>query len=526
MSEYSRHFGISNRKTKVELGVTTEQNAIVKIRSRGQSISKHETGPGQHSWNVTLSDPEGRYSVVVVNPNRSKLSLFLHLRFYVLSLEDTRPHTNAALLVGAAGLSTILLGIAAPSSNASLLIITLQFFGAASLLHIVGFIYKVPLFFLSSLGTFVLANIFCLGSLTRWIRSAYRILSGMDLPLVISLYLTIQTSIALFLIPIYVGRTGLIPEKNITFEMSQANPLLGVCDHIEPGTDENVIRNHFKLISSLGSEWVRLDMGWEQIEPSRGDWRFDFWDSLVRISSHYGLRILPILSGTPRWASSHPDLDSYYAYPPRDLSDFRNFVRKVVERYGRKIYYWEIWNEPDAQFWRGTIQEYCELLQVTSSVLRAVDQTTKLVLGGISSTGLPFFKELLSLGALDHVDLVGIHLYGSDADELLKRAEDFLQVLDGSRTPIPVWVTEIGLSTPFQHNAEETQAGFLKQTFTKLSAIPRIQRIFWYELKDSGLLFFWREHNFGLVRFDLSPKASYRAYVSMAETLRQDEAVE
>ena len=524
-SEYSRYFGISDQKTLVEIKVTTQQKAVVKIRSRGVSIFKRRISPGTYSWNVTLVDPEGEYTLVVGNPCRSRLSLVLHLGFYVISVETERPHVDAALLVMAVGLSTLLLGLATSPLNVPSFMIALHFLGAASFLHSMGFIFKVPLFFLSSLIAFILTNIFFLGLLARWIRSTPTVLRGLDLSVIIGLCLSIQISTAFFLIPTYIGKTGLIPEKDVTLKMVHANPMLGVCDHLEPGTDERIIRNHFKLIGSLGAEWVRLDMSWEKIEPAQDTWRFEHWDSLVRISSHYGLRILPVISGTPRWASSHPDLDSYHTYPPRDFTDFGIFIRKVVERYGRKIYLWEIWNEPDAQFWKGSTQEYCRLLQETDSALRVADPTAKIVLGGVSSTSLHFLKELLSLGALDYVDIVGIHLYGSDSGDVLKRAENFIDVLDESSETIPVWVTEIGLSTPFQYNTEEDQASFLERVFTELSTMSRIQRLFWYELKDSGLLFFWSEHNFGLVRFNLTPKASFRAYLRLAETLRRDQSM-
>jgi len=508
-----------------EIKVTTQQKAIIKIRSRGVSIFKRRIGPGAYSWNVTLVDPKGEYTLVVGNPCRSRLSLILHLGFYVVSVENERPYVDAALPVMAVGLSTLLLGLAISPLRVPSYPIVLLFLGTASFLHSMGFIFKVPLFFLSSFTALILTNILSLVLLTRWIRSTSPVLRGLDFSVVVGLCLSIQMSTIIFLAPIYVGRTGLIPEKDIALPIVQANPLLGVCDHLETGTDESTIRNHFRLMNSLGAEWVRLDMRWEHIEPTPDTWRFEYWDSLVRISSHYGLRILPVVSGTPRWASSRPDVDSYHTYPPRDFSDFGTFIRKVVERYGRKIYFWEIWNEPDAQFWRGSTQEYCRLLQETDSTLRVVDPTAKMILGGVSVTGLHFLKELLSLGALDYVDIVGVHLYGSDSGEVLKRAKDFIRVLGESRGTLPIWVTEIGLSTPFQYNAKENQAEFLGHAFTELSTIGRIEKLFWYELKDSGLLFYWSEQNFGLVRFDLTPKASFRVYIKMAETLRRGKSL-
>jgi len=523
-SNYSRRFGISGPKTIVEIEVVVQQRMIVKIRSRGKSIFKRMVGPGDHSWNVTLGDVEGRYSLVIGNPNRSRLSLLLHLKFYVSSLEEERPYVDAAFITLISGLSAVVLGSVTSSSKALPFIDVLFFLGTSLFLHLVGFAFRAPLFFLSSLAVLILANIFSLILIFRWARSVQGVLSCMNTSFIIGLYLSIQVLTALFFIPLYVGRTNLVTERTVESEIIEANPVFGVCDHLEPGTDEDIIRNHFRLIRSLGAKWVRLDMAWEQIEPIQDTWEFKLWDSIMRISSHYGLQVLPVISKTPRWASSRPDLDSYSVYPPRYLGDFRDFIRKVVERYGRRIYYWEIWNEPDAQYWRGSAQEYYRLLQEVRSVFEVVDPTAKIVLGGISCYGLSFLKELLSLGALDVIDIIGIHLYGGDADEALEKLKVFLRVLDEEKDAKPLWITEIGSSTTLWYGAEELQAKFLERTFPTLLLASRVQRIFWYELKDSGLIFLWAEHNFGLVRFDLTPKASYQAYRRMARTLNPDDS--
>jgi GH35 family endo-1,4-beta-xylanase len=307
-----------------------------------------------------------------------------------------------------------------------------------------------------------------------------------------------------------------VTEREIPHFEVDPNPMLGVCDHLEPGTAEVILRNHLRLTRSVGANWIRLDMSWEDIEPKQDVWRFDFWDILVRVSSHYGIRILPVISRTPRWASSRPDSNLYYAYPPRDLKDFGDFIQKVVERYGRKIYYWEIWNEPDAQFWRGSVGGFYRLLKEARSTLRETDPTARIVLGGISFEGISFLEELFLLNAVDVIDVVGIHLYGRGPNDVSKKLEEFLGVINRSGTAKPVWVTEIGKPTLPQYRSEDHQADFLKKTLLDLSSNPQVEKIFWYELKDSGLVPFWREHNFGLVKFDLTPKVSYEAYLSIA----------
>ncbi len=521
-SERRLRFGIGGAKTKIEIEVAVQKIAVVKIRSSEKSIYKRELSPGKHSWNITLAERDGRYSLAIGNPGRSKLNVLLRLRFFVLATDKVRPHVDASIPVILIGVSIVLTGLAAPSSNAILLNSIFCLLGTASYLHFVGYFFRVPVFFLSSLVAFVSANVLFLDLSFRWMRPQLTNLHWMESSFVLGILLSIQALLAALVIPVYVGRTGLVAEREFPHQIVDGNPFLGVCDHLDSGTDENVIRNHFRLTTSLGVEWVRLDMSWEEIEPTRGAWSFDFWDSLVRLSSSYNLRILPVISRTPRWASSRPDSESYHTYPPRDLADYGEFIRKVVERYGKKIYYWEIWNEPDAQYWRGSAAEYFQLLEATRSILKTVDPAAKIVMGGISFEEPHFLEELLSLGALDVVDIFGLHLYGESHIEVLHSFDHLLDMMESLGTTQSIWITELGSPTRPRGGAEEHQADFLERTITALSSVSRVQKIFWYELKDSGLVYLWSEHNFGLVKFDLTPKASYNAYLRVAESVRSD----
>ncbi|MFN0123421.1 MAG: GH39 family glycosyl hydrolase, partial [Blastocatellia bacterium] len=63
------------------------------------------------------------------------------------------------------------------------------------------------------------------------------------------------------------------------------------------------------------------------------------------------------------WKPGDPYNDIYlgWAYPPRDYQKWAELVRQwvlhSVERYGREevlTWWWELWNEPDIAYWKGT----------------------------------------------------------------------------------------------------------------------------------------------------------------------------
>ncbi|HEY6403555.1 MAG TPA: beta-xylosidase, partial [Blastocatellia bacterium] len=84
------------------------------------------------------------------------------------------------------------------------------------------------------------------------------------------------------------------------------------------------------------------------------------------------------------WEPGKPYADIYtgWAYPPKDYAKWSELVRRwvshSVERYGKEEvlkWYWELWNEPDISYWKGTPEEYNKLYDYTAdAVKRALPQ--------------------------------------------------------------------------------------------------------------------------------------------------------
>jgi xylan 1,4-beta-xylosidase len=76
-------------------------------------------------------------------------------------------------------------------------------------------------------------------------------------------------------------------------------------------------------------------------------------------------------------------LQNYIAYgwacPPKDYQKWHDLVyhlvRHCVERYGEaeiKTWYWELWNEPDLEYyWKGSIEEFNKLYDYTAAAVKA-----------------------------------------------------------------------------------------------------------------------------------------------------------
>lgn len=66
-------------------------------------------------------------------------------------------------------------------------------------------------------------------------------------------------------------------------------------------------------------------------------------------------------------------------HPPKDYARYQAFmeawVRHCVERYGREAvasWLWELWNEPESPYFKGTVEDYCRLYDHFTAAVKAV----------------------------------------------------------------------------------------------------------------------------------------------------------
>ena len=114
-------------------------------------------------------------------------------------------------------------------------------------------------------------------------------------------------------------------------------------------------------MAEAGIRWVRVDFDWPIVEPEKGKFSLDRYEEIYDACKEYGLNILGILTYSPSWASSAPPNSTGVTVshsPPRNVTEFAEYVRKTVKHFAGRIKYWEIWNEPNIGFFLGTADQY------------------------------------------------------------------------------------------------------------------------------------------------------------------------
>jgi len=161
--------------------------------------------------------------------------------------------------------------------------------------------------------------------------------------------------------------------------------------------------------------------------------------------------------------------DSIYtgwAYPPSDHKKWGElvyqWVRHCVKRYGAKVvetWLWEVWNEPNISYWKGTRDEYFSLYDVAAAAVKRALPTA--LIGGPATTGPGWDRAAEWLQAfLQHceakkvpLDFISFHAKGSPrlidghvrmnmAPELKDVARGFEIVVASSFKNLPIYITE------------------------------------------------------------------------------------
>jgi xylan 1,4-beta-xylosidase len=152
------------------------------------------------------------------------------------------------------------------------------------------------------------------------------------------------------------------------------------------------IRTHNLLTSGDGTPALKWGSTGVYSEDDQGRPRFD-WTILDRIFDTYrerGVRPYVQIGFMPEALSTHPkpyqhrwtpggkeSISTGWAYPPRDYQKWAElvyqWVRHAVARYGQaevETWYWEVWNEPNILYWRGTPEEYHRLYDYAAGAVK------------------------------------------------------------------------------------------------------------------------------------------------------------
>jgi hypothetical protein len=269
------------------------------------------------------------------------------------------------------------------------------------------------------------------------------------------------------------------------------------------------------LMRGVGATWDRIELRWDEVESTPGEFTFDRIDRLIEAAERWDLRVDAVLIGAPRWAVD--DVGRAGAGPPSDWAAWERFVAVAVSRYRDRVAAWEVWNEPNIpEFWRGSVGDYARLLRAAYPVLKREAPASTVLVGGLVQDDGAWLRELLR--DEPPFDAVAWHVY-NDPRELTR----LVALTKRLGVEAPIWVTEANvplrdpdrgwsvLAGPDAVTPGE-QAAFVLQLFA-LARAAGVETAMIYRATDIG------GHHWGLVREDLTVRPSFLAYRTAARWL-------
>lgn len=285
------------------------------------------------------------------------------------------------------------------------------------------------------------------------------------------------------------------------------------------------------FLEKAGITGLRNCFAWSIIEPEKGSFDWKLYDRIVDIAQEHGIEMLALIARAPAWASGKTS-EHFHVPPPKDVKDYANYTKHLVNHFKDRIKYWEIWNEPNGKsFWppRPDANEYVKLLKAGYEAAREADPNCRILLGGIachkdSRIDWGFLEGVYENGGGEYFDIMNVHPYsGPNPPEVnfFSEIQKLKVLMDKYGGQKPIWITEIGCPLhPRFAPDEDMQAAYLVRTYILALSVREIERVYWYDFRDDGLDRNEREDNFGLVDYYYKPKLSYKAHGTMTNVLQ------
>jgi hypothetical protein len=270
-----------------------------------------------------------------------------------------------------------------------------------------------------------------------------------------------------------------------------------------------------KYLKELGVGAIRVPLQWQFVKIRPGEYDWDNVDRLLKAAQTKQIDVLFTIRTTFRVGAIKykPKKGVIEINPPSmDMKEWVHFVEILANRYQRQGVNYEIENEVnEAGFWKGTLEEYLELLKAGYDAIKKADPKAK-VLPSAMGCGIIRNLQLGSGGqkawkwhdswlepilSTKKFDAVNIHNYYFPS-EIVANGLTFRSYLEHIRDLMkksglgdrPIWITETGfVSLPadaggrMDNGSYEKQAQWLTEAYQQAFEFGA-ERIYWLLLRD------------------------------------------
>jgi hypothetical protein len=270
-----------------------------------------------------------------------------------------------------------------------------------------------------------------------------------------------------------------------------------------------------KYIQELGVSTIRVPLQWQFIKIRPGEYDWSTIDRLLKATQTKQIEVLFTIRTTFREGTNkHKPRRGIIQTNPSsvDRKQWAHFVETLANHYRGQGVHYEIENEVNGEgIWKGTQEEYLELLKLGYDVIKKADPTAK-VLPSAMGCGIVRSFELEPGGqkawkwhdswlqpilSTKKLDVVNVHNYYFPSD-IVANGLTFQSYLEHIRDLMkksglgdrPIWITETGFVSVLtetngrmDNGSNEKQAQWLTEAYHQAFEFG-VERIYWVFLND------------------------------------------
>lgn len=227
-----------------------------------------------------------------------------------------------------------------------------------------------------------------------------------------------------------------------------------ILEDYDKGENLKEVAADFALFRELGVTTWRGSFGWDDYEPSRGNYDFAWLHRFAELAARNDITLRPYIGYTPEWAARQGGADkAAWNNPPASLDDWYRFVFTLVSAMKQhpNVLSFEIYNEENAPlWWDGSPKDYNEVLSYGSSAIRAAGGDDQVFFGGMTYPDLEWVEAAcLTYDNGKSFDILPFHAYPetwTDPDTAVENylhqgfTDDFIPETDAWCGKKPIWI--------------------------------------------------------------------------------------
>ena len=241
----------------------------------------------------------------------------------------------------------------------------------------------------------------------------------------------------------------------------------------------------YEAINKLNAKWILGTFYWGSIERVQGTFDFTYYDTFVNLANQNGTKVIGILAYEAPWLFAPGEARPFIS--SENIPHFLSYVETTVKHFSGRVDAWQIWNEPNWIFWKGTNKQFFEFSRLVAERIKETNPDAYIIGGGFMRVPGGFIRNMYKAGAMENLDGISFHPYGVNPRGSMKLYDKFLDLLGEINFPGEVWITEIGYPTSGIYPSRVSLNNLPSYVIKSLAgaAARGARALIWYELSDS-----------------------------------------